>query len=169
MTPRNQQPTPDPKPWPIDKPSLRAEGDRRRDEGMALAAYRSPDKIQVAQVAMLERLLTSPDGTATIDDATEDLTAEFRDGGNWRGSVVRNLALKGVIEKVGVEVSNRPSRHRGYIARWRLVDRSKAIALRNRLKGEIENLSNKSKTPSANSSPKVADGASNGFNPNKKD
>ena len=74
-------------------------------------------------------LFRSPDGTSTIDDATLDLTAEFRDGGRWRGSVCRSLAMAGITKRVGVEKSERPSRHRGYLTRWRLVSRRKATLM----------------------------------------
>ena len=132
---------------------------------MTLAAERRPGKLQVGQIAMLDCLLSSPSGTATIDDATENLDTQFRDGGKWRGSVVQSLAMKGIIKKVGVEVSNRPSRHRGYVSRWRIVDQHKAIELRARLKAAVEchsdTTNDKSKTPSATFGEERADDVSN--------
>jgi len=94
--------------------------------GMELAATAKPDRVTAGKAAFLRALLVSPDGTATLDDATDDLAAEFCDGGKWRGNVCRSLAMAGITEKVGAECSGRPSRHRGYITRWRLVDRRKA-------------------------------------------
>jgi hypothetical protein len=34
----------------------------------------------------------------------------------------RRLAEQGLIERVGVELSIRPARHRGYLTRWRACD-----------------------------------------------
>ncbi len=111
-----------------NRDSLRTEGEGRRDVGMALAAASKLDKVTAGKVALLRAMLTAPDGTATIDDATDDLAAEFRDGGKWRGNVTRSLAIGRLIESVGAVKSDRPSRHRGYVTRWRLADRPKAIA-----------------------------------------
>ena len=107
---------------------LVAEGERRRDVGIALAGARRPDKVTLGRLAMVRALLRSPNGTATIDDATEpdELAAGFADGGRWRGSVTRSLVADGLAEIVGTTRSCRPSRHRGYVARLRLVDRCKA-------------------------------------------
>jgi hypothetical protein len=112
---------------PRNRDSYPAEGELRRDAGMALAAASKLDRVTAGQIAMLRALLTAPDGIATIDDATDDLAAEFRDGGKWRGTVTRSLAASRFIESVGAVRSERPSRHRGYITRWRMVDRPKAI------------------------------------------
>jgi hypothetical protein len=92
-------------------------------------------RIQAGQLAMIDALLRSPDGEATIDDATapEDLRLAFPDGGQWRGSVTRDLARHGLIEKVAAAPSERPSRHAGIRYVWRLADRQRAIAFRRRL------------------------------------
>jgi len=97
--------------------------------GMELAATAKPDRVTAGRIALLRALLASPDGTATIDDATADLAASYRDGGKWRGNVCRSLATARIVERVGVEKSERPSRHRGYVARWGLIDRRKATLL----------------------------------------
>jgi len=101
-------------------------GESAKLHGMTLAADAQPDRVAAGRIALLRALLASPDGTATIDDATDDLAAEYRDGGRWRGSVSRSLATAGITERASVEQSDRPSRHRGYITRWRLVDRRRA-------------------------------------------
>ncbi len=108
---------------------LRAEGERRRDVGMALAAARRPDRVTLGRLAMVQALVDSLDGTATIDDATtpEELEAGYEDGGRWRGTVTRSLVADGYAEIVGTTRSRRPSRHRGYIARLRLADRPAAV------------------------------------------
>lgn len=107
---------------------LVAEGERRRDVGMALAGARRPDRVTLGRLAMVRALLRSPNGIATIDDATgpDELAAGFADGGKWRGTVTRSLLIDGLAEVIGTTRSCRPSRHRGYVARLRLVDRCKA-------------------------------------------
>jgi len=105
-----------------------ADGEHRRDVGMALAAARRPDNVALGRLAMVRALLRSPNGIATIDDATgpDELAAGFIDGGRWRGSVTRTLIADGFAEIVGTTRSRRPSRHRGYVSRLRLTDRTKA-------------------------------------------
>lgn len=105
-----------------------ADGEHRRDVGMALAAARRPDNVALGRLAMVRALLRSTDGIATIDDATgaDELAAGFVDGGRWRGTVTRTLVADGVAEIIGTTRSRRPSRHRGYVARLRLTDRAKA-------------------------------------------
>ena len=171
MTPRNRESTPNPQPWPvkksspIDKQSLRTEGERRRDRGMELAAEHNPCKVKRLQLAFLNQLLKSPNQTATIDDVTENLAAEFMDGGSWRGAAINGLARRKVIEEVGWEKSNRPSRHSGENRLWRIADKQKAITLRARLKAAVEcrsdTTSDKSKTPSATFGEASADDVSN--------
>lgn len=136
---------------------LRQQAEAGKQFGMTLAADAKPDKLATGKVAFLRVLLVSPDGIATIDDATSDLAAEFADGGKWRGTVCRSLATAGIIERVGVVQSDRPSRHRGYVTRWRLRDRHKAALLLTRLVAAMDvrlltaaDLANaKSETPSA--------------------
>ncbi len=107
------------------KGDLAAEGERRRDEGMNLAAARRPDRVALGRWAFLNALLRSPDGTATIDQATppDELAAGFIDGGQWRGTVTRSLVADGLAEIAGTTRSIRPSRHRGWVAVLRLTDR----------------------------------------------
>jgi len=109
-----------------DLKPLRDAAEVAKLRGMELAAAAKLDQVSVGKIALLRALLSSPDGTATIDDATGDLAEEFRDGGKWRGNVCRSLAMARITESVEAVKSDRPSRHRGYVTRWRLVDRRKA-------------------------------------------
>jgi hypothetical protein len=108
---------------------LIAEGECRRESGMELAAARRPDRVTSGRWAMVNALLLSPDGTATIDAATspDELATEFPDGGKWRGAVVLSLLRDGMAEVVGTVRSIRPSRHRGYVSLLRLTDRESAL------------------------------------------
>jgi hypothetical protein len=105
---------------------LRTAGELRKECGMQLAADARAEAVAAGQVAFLSALIKSPDRTATIDDGTGDLAATFSDGGKWRGTVVRSLALARIIERVDVVKSDRPSRHRGFVSRWRLLDPDRA-------------------------------------------
>lgn len=115
--------------------ALRDKGDLRKERGMSVAALNRPERVDRGAVAFLDALLRAPDGIATIDDATlpDDLAGKFADGGKWRGTVPRLLALAGIIERLDVVRSDRPARHRGYVTRWRLINRAKAVAMRARL------------------------------------
>jgi hypothetical protein len=113
------------------KRDLAAEGERRREIGMALAAARRPDRVTLARWAMLNALLRSPDGTGTIDDATpqNEVVAKYADGGKWRGTVTRSLALDGYTAPTGeYRRTTRPAAHRRPNAVWRLTDRENALA-----------------------------------------
>lgn len=113
-----------------DAPERIAEGEQRRNIGIALAGARRPDRVTLGRLAMLRAMLQSADGIATIDDATtpDELSHGYVDGGRWRGSVTRSLVADGYAEIVGTTRSTRPSRHRGYISRLRLVDRLAALS-----------------------------------------
>ena len=115
--------------------SLRTEGERLRDVGMALAAARRPDRVTLGRLALVQALVDSLDGTATIDDATppDEMAAGYEDGGRWRGTVTRSLVADGLATIDGTTRSRRPSRHRGYVARLRLADRPAAIAYLQRM------------------------------------
>ena len=117
----------------MKREALREQSESAKLAGMEIAAGAKLDKVTSAKIALLRALLRSPDGTATIDDATSDLAAEFSDGGKWRGTVTRSLAIAGLIRRVDVVPSDRPSRHRGYVTRWLLVNRRRAQVLLSRL------------------------------------
>ncbi len=103
----------------------RREGDRRKYRGMNGAATGKEFQIFAHESAFLRAILASADSTATTDDVG-DIGEKFADGGQWRGSITKRLSHMHIIAPDGVVKSVRPSRHRGYITRWRLVDRDKA-------------------------------------------
>jgi hypothetical protein len=105
---------------------LRQRGELLKLRGMQLAADKHNAEVAIGQAAFLRALLKSASGICSIDDATDDLAVSFSDGGKWRGTVVRGLAAAGIIQRVDTVRSDRPSRHRGLLHRWRLVDREKA-------------------------------------------
>lgn len=156
----------------FNRDNLRQQGERCRDAGMGLAAGARPDRVTTGKAAFVRALLSAPDGTATIDDATADLSVEFDDGGKWRGTVTRSLAVLGFIEPVGVVRSDRPSRHRGYVTRWRLRDRQKAIAYLSSLVRSLDarlttadDLAEQEKTPAVPAGKVATAGALDGSNP----
>jgi len=105
---------------------LQQQAEAMKLRGMESGARHNAVTIAAGQVAFLQALLSSPCGYCSIDDATADLAEPFRDGGKWRGTVVRGLAVAGIIEPIGATASMRPSRHRGLLHCWRLKDRDKA-------------------------------------------
>jgi hypothetical protein len=113
-------------PAPLTVATLREIGNAKKQRGMALAAEARAEAVAAGQVALLRALMASDDGTATIDDATDDLTHRFVGGGKWRGTVTSALSRRGIIERIGDRKSDRPTRHRGYVSLWRLKDRNKA-------------------------------------------
>lgn len=121
-------------------------------------------RIVAGQVALLDALLGSADGKATIDDATGPIEREFcfPDGGQWRGQIVSGLAARRLIRKVGYVASTRPSRHGSPVAEWELCNRAAAVAARKRLIAVLDHLLHE--TP-----PAATDGVSDGSNPNKED
>lgn len=184
MTPRSQDDNDrrDPQNWPVDRAALQQQGERQRDAGMGAAAEAKARRIRAGKIAMLDALLRSPDGTATIDDATppDDLREAFADGGCWRGSVTLSLAKDGLIEKVAAGPSVRPSRHAGLRHVWRLTDRPTAIVHRGRLMAAVQSalppgllqtmpLSVKDETPTVTFGEASTGGVSGHSNPNQKD
>jgi hypothetical protein len=164
--------------WPIDRDALRRIGETRRDVGMAAAACPKALRVRVGKLAMLDALLRSPDGTASIDDATapDDMAEAFADGGQWRGQITRSLAADGLIAKVAAGASDRPSRHAGARYVWRLVSRPKAIIARCRLAAAVQLalttgddpvLLKEKTTPLAPRGKVQAKGVVDGSNPNK--
>jgi hypothetical protein len=111
-----------------DLQSLRMEGNKLRDVGIALAAARKPDRVTLGRINLVKALLDSPNGKATIDDATpsDELSSGFTDGGKWRGNVTRSVVQDGLARIVGITRSVRPTRHRGYIAVLQMIDRNTA-------------------------------------------
>lgn len=186
MTPRNndRDDRRDPRDqWPIDRDALRRDGENRRDAGIAAASVPKALRVRAGMVSLLDALIRSPDGTATIDDATApgDLAEAFADGGRWRGSVPRSLAKMGLIAKVAAGASDRPSRHAGARYVWRLVSRPKAIIARCRLAAAVQlalrtgddpslvkgEKTPESKTPPAPRAKGRAEGAMDDIQPNR--
>lgn len=118
----------------IDRTLLQNKGEAKKETGMTLSAESRAELVAEGQIALLEALLRSADGTATVDDATSDLSEKFDRGGKWRGSIPSRLARQRIIERVGDCKSDRPSRHRGYVSVWRVINRDSA-------ENEIERLS----------------------------
>lgn len=83
-------------------------------------------KIAKGQLELLQALLSKNDKRCTLDDATADLSIKFSDDGKWRGVVTLGLYNDKLIDRVGAENSKRPSRNRGLLRLWRLLDESKA-------------------------------------------
>lgn len=117
--------------------SLLAEGRDRRDAGLARASTPRHRRLMIAtgQLALLDAIATSPDGTGTTDDIADDAGTAFADGGRWRGAITHGLARLGLIERIDYTASYRPSRHGSTIGVWRLAaDARQVDAHRGRLR-----------------------------------
>ncbi len=122
----------------------RERGDKRAERGIQRAAYSHEPQIRRDTLRMLDSLLASPTGCATLDDATSDLTAKHADGGMWRGSIPRRLRALGLIVSLGAARSARPTRHAGLLNEWRLIDRPRAEVLRAVLAAHLQQEAGKS-------------------------
>jgi len=90
------------------------------------------------QLAMLDALLKSSNGIATICDATSDRTATFQDGGKWRGPAILALANANMIRGIGAANSRRLSRNRGLVRVWQLSDPDGAKQIAKQLRSIIQ-------------------------------
>ena len=111
-------------------PEGRERGEKRAERGVRRAAYLHEPQIRRDTLRFLAALLASPNGCATLDDATDELRGKHADGGKWRASIPKRLRTAGIIVGESVVTSVRPARHAGYLTEWRLVDRPAAEAMR---------------------------------------
>lgn len=105
----------------------RADGERRRDEALALVAARRPVPRWRAQLNLLEAMRSRPDRCGSGDDCTE-VGYEYADNGSHVGAAVRELAVRGIIRRVGHVRSSRPSRKGNETKVWTLTDDAAADA-----------------------------------------
>ena len=102
-----------------DRDAASAEGDRRRNAGIHQAtnpARRRP-VLLTQQAELLDAVLSSPNGEATMNDVTAP-PEKHADGGKWRGAVPQFLRRRGLICAVGYTISIRPARHAGPVRVW---------------------------------------------------
>jgi hypothetical protein len=130
---------------------LIADGEQRKRVGMALAASNKTDRVTLGRLSLLASLLRSDTGSATIDDATgaDELRNQFADGGQWRGTVTKSLVSDGFATIEGTTRSLRPSRHRGYVAVLRLVDRAGALEHLRTFAEAVDAITNEKTPPAA--------------------
>ena len=101
-------------------------GEKRSEQGIKRAAHFHEAQIRRDTLKFLDALLASPTDSATLDDATDDLKAKHTDGGKWRASIPKRLKAVGLIVAVRVVKSSRLARNAGYLAVWRLTNRTAA-------------------------------------------
>ncbi len=104
----------------------RAKGERRAERGIQRAALDHETDIERDTEKFLDAILSSPDGLATMDDAADKLTVNYRAGGRWRAAVPMGLKREAIIAADSVGKSSRPARHAGLQTVWRLTDRNAA-------------------------------------------
>ena len=96
------------------------QGELFRDVGVSLATTNRRELIDADELRFLDALAANGEGTT--DDAVDDLSEKFRDGGKWRGSIPLRLAREGLIVRTGIVKSSRIHRHRGWLAVWSIRD-----------------------------------------------
>ncbi len=104
------------------------QGELFRDVGVSLATLNRREVIDADELRFLDALAANGEGTT--DDAVDDLTDKYRDGGKWRGSIPLRLAREGLIVRTGIVKSSRTHRHRGWLAVWSIRDRPAVDARR---------------------------------------
>ena len=95
-------------------------GELLRDAGILRATKkkqnREPAGLLRAEWRFLDALLMN--GTATSDDAADDLDGKHDGNGHWLGGIFLRLSRQGLIVDAGSVRSCRPSRHRGKLTLW---------------------------------------------------
>jgi len=130
---------------------LIADGEQRKRVGMAIAASSNTDRVTLGRLSLLAALLKSDTGSATIDDATgaDEIQNQFADGGRWRGTVTKSIVADKFATIEGTTRSLRPSRHRGYVAVLRLVDRAGALKHLQSIASAVAAITNEKTPPAA--------------------
>ena len=96
-----------------------------RDAGILRASekkqHHEPAALLRAELRFLDALLSN--GTASSDDAADDLDKPHDDGGHWLGGIFLRLSRQRLIVDVGSARSCRPVRHRGKLTLWGIGQR----------------------------------------------
>ena len=83
----------------------RERGEKRARRGIKRAAYKHRPEIERGTLQLIDALLASPTGCATLDDATDSLREKYLDGGKWRaidfreGDKIDRTALKALVRE----------------------------------------------------------------------
>ena len=101
------------------KAAAARQGELFRDVGIPLATTNRRELIDADELRFLDSLAANGEGTT--DDAVDDLSAKFDNGGKWRGSIPLRLAREGLIVRTGIVKSSRTHRHRGWLAVWSMT------------------------------------------------
>jgi hypothetical protein len=103
-----------------------AEGERRRDDALALLAGRRAAAIRAGQRALLLRLLDF--GVATADDVRAAVELPPGIGPRCYGAVPIPFVEAGIIFPVGYQRTARPLAHARPVTVWASTDSSAALA-----------------------------------------
>ena len=115
---------------PIDREFARLLGRLLKEHRQNLSEIAHEADVWRGELAFIDVLVTSPDGTGTTDDTVTDLAASYADGGHWRSSIVRRLTSRRLIVRIETVASCRVSRRAGYVGRYRVIDCEGLIARR---------------------------------------
>ena len=115
-------------------------GAMRRDAGILRASEKKEHHdtagLLAAELRFLDALLAN--GTATVDDAADDLDAKHDDGGHWLGGIFLRLSRRALIIEAGSRRSCRPVRNRGKVTLWGIGNRE-ALELRRQIEKAMLN------------------------------
>jgi len=109
----------------IERAEAVERGAMMRDAGILRASEKKHNRdtagLLRAERRFLDALLMN--GTASSDDAADDLDGKHDDGGHWLGGIFLRLSRAGLIVEVGSVRSCRPIRHRGKLTLWGIGQR----------------------------------------------
>ncbi len=144
----------------LEQPEAVERGGLLRDAGILRASEkktnREPAGLLRAESRFLDVLLLN--GSASSDDAADDLTAKHDDGGHWLGGIFLRLSRGGLIVEVGSVRSCRPIRHRGKLTLWGIGQREAVERRQRDVKAMLDGLTSNEAGESA-----VTDSPANQF------
>ena len=101
-------------------------GERRKLDALSTLRARHPERVHVAQVAMVRLLLER--GRCTIDDVRAVLGLADGLPARWLGAVPGELRRAGIIRRAGFTETTRPVAHARPVSVWEPADAEAARA-----------------------------------------
>jgi len=109
----------------IERAEAVERGAMMRDAGILRASEKKQNRDSAGLLRAEQRFLDVllMNGSASSDDAADDLNAKHEDGGHWLGGIFLRLSRCGLIVESGSARSCRPIRHRGKLTLWSIGQR----------------------------------------------
>ena len=129
-------------PATLEKSEAVKRGGLLRDAGVLKANEKKEHRDLIgllwAELLFLMTLLLK--GSASSDDAADDIDKKHDDGGHWLGGIFLRLSRQKLIVEVGSVRSCRPSRHRGKLTLWGIANRDAVEQRRQVVKAMLDGL-----------------------------